>query len=108
MVDRHAGHFACWRTVQPTQVVKAVVLFALLALVACATPQDAAKANCNAVRCAACPEGQIPALVPPECCKCVPVDTQITDCSRVRCASCPPGQTPKLTPPDCCKCVANK
>lgn len=90
------------KTGRPIQVVKAVVLFALLALVACATAQP----NCNTVRCAACPEGQIPALEPPDCCKCVPVDTQITDCSRVRCASCPPGQTPKLEPPDCCKCVA--
>jgi hypothetical protein len=97
MADGYAGRF-----------VKVGVLLAFLALVACATPPDAAQANCDAVRCAGCPEGQTPALVPPECCKCVSVDTQITDCARVRCASCPPGQTPKLQPPDCCTCVASQ
>ncbi len=96
------------KTVQPNHVVKAVVLFALLALVACATPQDTAQPNCDAVRCAGCPAGQTPALQPPDCCKCVPADPNITDCARVRCASCPPGQTPKLEPPDCCTCVASK
>jgi hypothetical protein len=30
------------------------------------------KVDCSAVRCAACPEGQHPALVPPDCCRCVP------------------------------------
>ena len=93
-------------------VTRSLLLFALLALVACATPQQtnaiAAKGNCNNVRCASCPDGQTPALKPPDCCKCVPVDTKLTDCSNVRCASCPPGQTPSLQPPDCCKCVAIK
>ena len=92
-------------------VTQSLVLFALLALVACATSQStegtAARGNCNNVRCASCPEGQTPALKPPDCCKCVPIDTKITDCSNVRCAACPPGQTPSLQPPDCCKCVAS-
>lgn len=91
-------------------VTRSLLLFALLAFVACATPQPtdaiAAKGNCNNVRCASCPDGQTPALKPPDCCKCVPIDTKITDCSNVRCATCPPGQTPSLKPPDCCKCVA--
>ena len=90
-------------------VTRSLVLFALLALAACATYQNAdaaaAKGNCDNVRCASCPDGQTPALKPPDCCKCVPVDTKITDCSNVRCASCPPGQTPSLKPPNCCKCV---
>ena len=60
---------------------------------------------CSNVRCAACPTGQTPALKPPNCCACVPVDTTIRDCSTVRCASCPTGQHPALTPPDCCRCV---
>ena len=29
--------------------------------------------DCSTVRCAACPEGQRPALKPPNCCKCIPV-----------------------------------
>jgi len=33
---------------------------------------SAKKIDCSTVRCAACPEGQHPALVPPDCCKCVP------------------------------------
>jgi hypothetical protein len=57
------------------------------------------------VRCAACPEGQTPALKPPNCCKCVPVDTSLNSCDNVRCAACPTGQHPALTPPDCCRCV---
>ena len=91
-------------------VTRSLLLFALLALVACATPQyseeaSAAKGNCDNVRCASCPEGQTPALKPPDCCKCVPIDMKITDCSTVRCAACPEGQTPSLKPPNCCKCV---
>jgi len=61
---------------------------------------------CANVRCAACPTGQTPALRPPNCCQCVPIDTSVTDCSTVRCAACPTGQRPALTPPDCCRCVA--
>jgi hypothetical protein len=53
----------------------------------------------------ACPEGQTPALKPPDCCKCVPIDKNIKDCSNVRCAACPEGQHPALKPPDCCRCV---
>src|SRR5262245_45395616 len=45
---------------------------------------EAAKVDCSTVRCAACPEGQTPRLKPPDCCKCVPIDTSITDCSNVR------------------------
>ena len=93
-------------------VARSLLLFALLALVACAASQDvdaiAARGNCDNVRCASCPEGQTPALKPPDCCKCVPVDTTITDCSNVRCAACPEGQTPALKAPNCCKCVAIK
>lgn len=93
-------------------VSRCLLLFALLVLVACATSQNvdaAAKGkNCDNVRCASCPDGQTPALKPPDCCKCVPVDTTVTDCSNVRCASCPQGQTPSLQPPDCCKCVPRK
>lgn len=84
---------------------RSLLLFALLALVACASSQSATRGNCDNVRCASCPDGQTPALKPPDCCKCVPVDTKVTDCSNVRCASCPTGQTPSLQPPDCCKCV---
>ena len=93
-------------------ITRSLLLVALLALVACATPQHtdaiAARGNCDNVRCASCPEGQTPALKPPDCCKCVPIDTTITDCSNVRCAACPTGQTPSLQPPDCCKCVATR
>jgi hypothetical protein len=89
-------------------VTRSLLLFALLALMACATPRHTQQVPCNAVRCAGCPEGQTPALEPPSCCKCVPIDTTITDCSNVRCAACPPGQTPSLQPPDCCKCVASQ
>ncbi len=63
------------------------------------------KIDCSTVRCAACPDGQTPALKPPDCCRCVPVDTSIRDCSNVRCAACPTGQHPALTPPNCCRCV---
>jgi hypothetical protein len=31
------------------------------------------KVDCSTVRCAACPEGQTPALKPPDCCRCVPI-----------------------------------
>jgi hypothetical protein len=62
---------------------------------------------CSNVRCAECPEGQTPALRPPDCCACVPVDQSITDCSAVRCAACPEGKRPALTPPNCCRCIPN-
>lgn len=68
---------------------------------------EAAKVDCSTVRCVACPEGQTPRLKPPDCCKCVPIDTSVTDCSTVRCAACPEGQHPRLKPPDCCRCVAD-
>ena len=32
-----------------------------------------AKLDCSTVRCASCPEGQTPALKPPDCCRCVPI-----------------------------------
>ena len=74
-----------------------------------ATATAAAQGNpggpCANVRCAECPEGQTPALHPPDCCKCVPIDKNVKDCSNVRCASCPEGQHPALVPPDCCRCV---
>jgi hypothetical protein len=70
-------------------------VLALLALCACATNQgtpttgttgttsgtpDSTGASgtgkqnvdCSAVRCATCPEGQHPALTPPDCCGCIP------------------------------------
>jgi len=31
------------------------------------------RVDCSTVRCAACPEGQTPALKPPDCCRCVPI-----------------------------------
>ena len=67
--------------------------------------QGQGQVDCSTVRCAACPEGQTPALKPPNCCRCVKVDTNVTDCSAVRCAACPEGQRPSLAPPDCCRCV---
>ena len=59
---------------------KLAVVAGMLALCACAsgsgqggdTMGDKAKGDCSTVRCAACPEGQHPALKPPDCCKCVP------------------------------------
>ncbi len=61
---------------------KLAVVAGMLALCACAsnrggTTDDSGmagdkKVDCSAVRCAACPEGQRPALTPPDCCKCVP------------------------------------
>jgi hypothetical protein len=88
---------------------------AVLALCACASgqygdqtsaPEATPKAtDCSTVRCAACPEGETPALKPPNCCRCVPIDRNIKDCSNVRCAACPEGQHPALKPPDCCRCV---
>lgn len=71
------------------------------------TAATAQKTDCSAVRCAACPEGQTPALKPPDCCRCVPThgQTQPTDCSAARCGGCPEGEHPALTLPDCCKCV---
>jgi hypothetical protein len=66
-------------------------ILALLALCACASDRgtttastttttgatgtsetSAAKVDCSAVRCAACPTGQHPILKPPDCCRCVP------------------------------------
>ncbi|HEX9944748.1 MAG TPA: hypothetical protein VGG03_22290 [Thermoanaerobaculia bacterium] len=93
---------------------KLAMVAGALALCACATGQqgdqgtmagEKAKVDCSTVRCAACPEGQTPALKPPDCCKCVPVDNMIKDCSNVRCAACPEGSHPSLEPPDCCRCV---
>ena len=95
---------------------KLALLIGVLALCACASSGSGTgdqgmgtgaekKVDCSTGRCAACPEGQTPALKPPNCCKCVPIDTTIKDCSTVRCAACPTGQHPQLTPPDCCKCV---
>jgi hypothetical protein len=74
---------------------------------AAAAAQGGPGGPCSNVRCAACPEGQTPALRPPDCCACVPVDTSITDCSTVRCAACPEGKRPALTPPNCCRCIPN-
>lgn len=58
-------------------VTRSLLLFALLALMACAASQGtdatATRATCDNVRCASCPEGQTPALKPPDCCKCVPI-----------------------------------
>ena len=34
--------------------------------------QGQGQVDCSTVRCAACPEGQTPALKPPNCCRCVP------------------------------------
>jgi hypothetical protein len=60
---------------------KLAVLAGMLALCACASRGgqggdtmggDKAKVDCSTVRCEACPEGQHPALKPPDCCKCVP------------------------------------
>jgi hypothetical protein len=72
-----------------------------------AAPAQGRPVDCSTVRCAACPDGQTPALRPPDCCRCVPQrgGGQPTDCSNVRCAACPQGQHPALVPPDCCKCV---
>jgi hypothetical protein len=66
-------------------VRKLAFMAGMLALCACAsrtgqgtTPGDTtaggdkAKVDCSTVRCAACPEGQRPALKPPDCCKCIP------------------------------------
>jgi hypothetical protein len=102
---------------------KLVIAVGLLTFAACTTGQTGqtgqsgqdtgdetatagSQVDCSTVRCAACPEGQTPALRPPNCCRCVPIDQTIRDCSTVRCAACPEGQRPKLTPPDCCRCVA--
>ncbi|HEX5760516.1 MAG TPA: hypothetical protein VF121_15125 [Thermoanaerobaculia bacterium] len=69
-------------------------------------PATAPGGPCANVRCeAACPEGMTPALKPPDCCRCVPIDSNVKDCSNVRCAACPTGQHPALVPPDCCRCV---
>jgi hypothetical protein len=81
-------------------ITKLAMVACLLALCACYTAQD-----CSRARCMACPQGQTPALKPPECCRCVPVAEKIDDCSNVRCAACPAGQHPALTPPECCRCV---
>jgi hypothetical protein len=97
-------------------LAKLAMMAAVLVLCACAasTQTDSTATeraaggqpvDCSTVRCAACPEGQTPALKPPDCCRCVPLDKKIRDCSNVRCAACPEGQHPALTPPDCCRCV---
>jgi hypothetical protein len=58
---------------------KLAIVAGLLALCACASYRDGqggdkgGQTDCSTVRCAACPEGQRPALTPPDCCKCVPV-----------------------------------
>lgn len=72
---------------------------------AAAAPAESLPVDCSAVRCAGCPEGQTPAMTPPDCCKCVMESGQPQDCAAVRCAACPEGQRPALVPPDCCKCV---
>ncbi|HEV8581083.1 MAG TPA: hypothetical protein VGX68_18610 [Thermoanaerobaculia bacterium] len=96
------------------RMTKLAIVAGVLALCACASgrygdqstmPGEKAQVDCSTVRCAECPELQTPALKPPNCCRCVPVDTKIKDCSTVRCAACPEGQHPALTPPDCCRCV---
>lgn len=57
---------------------KLAIVAGMLALCACASggdkmkDKDKAMVDCSTVRCAACPEGQHPALKPPDCCKCVP------------------------------------
>jgi len=59
---------------------KLAVVAEMLALCACASNRsgdtmaggDKGKVDCSTVRCEACPEGQHPALKPPDCCKCVP------------------------------------
>jgi hypothetical protein len=64
-------------------VRKLALMAGMLALCACASRTagtgddtmaggDKAKVDCSTVRCAACPEGQRPALKPPDCCKCIP------------------------------------
>lgn len=50
---------------------KLAVMTGLLALCAC-MHHDKPMTDCSTVRCAACPEGQRPALTPPDCCKCIP------------------------------------
>lgn len=53
---------------------KLAIVAGLLALCACASYRDGkgGQVDCSTVRCRACPEGQRPALTPPDCCKCVP------------------------------------
>lgn len=55
---------------------KLTILASLLTLCACASYRDdqtaKKKVDCSAVRCAACPAGQHPALTPPDCCRCIP------------------------------------
>ena len=93
-------------------LMKLGMIAVVLTVAACAAStqtypagSERAQVDCSTVRCAACPDGQTPALKPPDCCRCVPVDKKIKDCSAVRCAACPEGQHPALTPPDCCRCV---
>jgi hypothetical protein len=97
-------------------LVKLTMVAAVLVLCACAASTQSGsteaeraaggqRVDCSTVRCMACPEGETPALKPPDCCRCVPIDKKIKDCSNVRCAACPEGQHPALTPPDCCRCV---
>lgn len=54
---------------------KLAIVAGLLALCACASYGNGDKGgqvDCSTVRCRACPDGQKPALTPPDCCKCVP------------------------------------
>ena len=59
-------------------LMKLGMVAVVLAVAACAasTQTDSTGAeravDCSTVRCAACPEGQHPALTPPDCCRCVP------------------------------------
>jgi hypothetical protein len=49
----------------------ALALLASFGAIQMATPAAKA-ANCDNVRCMACPTGQHPKLTPPDCCTCVP------------------------------------
>lgn len=64
---------------------KLAVVAGMLALCACTSNQggggggtggtggtEGGQTDCSTVRCGACPEGQRPALTPPDCCKCIP------------------------------------
>lgn len=58
-----------------------MIAASLLALCACSSTRSGTggdretgeqKVDCSTVRCASCPEGQRPALRPPDCCRCIP------------------------------------
>ncbi len=54
---------------------KLAIVAGMLALCACSSyggGDKSGQVDCSTVRCKACPEGQKPALTPPDCCKCVP------------------------------------